>query len=159
MSISYRLAEKERTKDKEEILRCTSEIVSAWASNHCDHLEGVLSAISKVYSCLSNLNSTNDSLSPNKPSAVDPAKSITPGYLICLEDGKQLKMLKRHLRTSYGLTPEQYRERWNLPSDYPMVAPDYARKRSSLAKTNGLGQARARMYQYASSSINEAAAS
>ncbi len=77
---------------------------------------------------------------PERPQpAVPIKKSITPGYLICLEDGKKLKMLKRHLKTSYNLSPEQYRERWGLPADYPMVAPDYAKHRSSLAKKIGLG--------------------
>ena len=74
--------------------------------------------------------------------AISIKKSITPDYLICMEDGVKLKMLKRHLRTHYGLTPQQYREKWGLPSDYPMVAPNYAKKRSQLAKEIGLGAKR-----------------
>jgi predicted transcriptional regulator len=74
--------------------------------------------------------------------AVPPKKSVFPDYIVCLEDGKKLKMLKRHLKTSYKMTPEQYRERWNLGSDYPMVAPNYAKQRSKLAKQIGLGTAR-----------------
>jgi predicted transcriptional regulator len=77
---------------------------------------------------------------PEKPvPAVPVKKSVTPDYIICLEDGKKLKMLKRHLKTAFNMTPEQYRERWDLPSDYPMVAPNYATQRSSLAKQIGLG--------------------
>ncbi|PWJ88442.1 ROS/MUCR transcriptional regulator protein [Mesorhizobium loti] len=72
--------------------------------------------------------------------AVNPKKSIFPDYIICLEDGRKFKSLKRHLRTDFGLTPEQYREKWNLPGDYPMVAPSYSEKRSALAKASGLGR-------------------
>lgn len=77
---------------------------------------------------------------PDRPQpAVPPKKSVTPDYIICLEDGKKLKMLKRHLKTAYGLTPEEYRERWGLPADYPMVAPSYTAQRRKLAKDIGLG--------------------
>lgn len=80
-----------------------------------------------------------DSMRAEKPPVVDPRRSVFPDYIICLEDGKQLKMLKRHLATAYGLTPEEYRAKWNLGEEYPMVAPRYAELRSSLAKRNGLG--------------------
>ena len=79
-------------------------------------------------------------LNPGRKAAVDVAESIHPGYIICLEDGKKLKMLKRYLKTNYNMTPEQYRQRWNLPATYPMVAPDYAKRRSQLARDIGLGK-------------------
>lgn len=80
-----------------------------------------------------------EGIQPTPKPAVDPRRSVFPDYIICLEDGKQLKMLKRHLATAYGLTPEQYRAKWNLGQEYPMVAPNYAEMRSDLAKRNGLG--------------------
>lgn len=101
--------------------------------------------IARVHAALAGLSegetpSTDEGLRP----AVSVKRSVMPDYIVCLEDGKRFKSLKRHLQTQYQMTPEQYRERWNLPADYPMVAPNYARKRSQLAKKMGLGQARDR---------------
>jgi predicted transcriptional regulator len=100
-----------------------------------------------VYQGLSRLG--HNSLSERPEPAVSPKKSVFPDYIVCLEDGKKLKMLKRHLKTSYKMTPEQYRERWNLGADYPMVAPNYAKQRSRLAKQIGLGTSRRTLKQKA----------
>lgn len=122
-----------------ELLGLTAQIVSAHVSHNPVPAAEVPGLIHEVFRTLSAVGSL-PAPEPERPQpAVPIKKSITPGYLICLEDGKKLKMLKRHLKTSYNLSPEQYRERWGLPSDYPMVAPDYAKHRSSLAKKIGLG--------------------
>jgi predicted transcriptional regulator len=101
--------------------------------------------INQVHAALTRVSGTAGEMStePLKP-AISVKKSITPEYIVCLEDGKKFKSLKRHLRTQYNMTPEQYREKWNLPADYPMVAPNYAAARSELAKQMGLGQQRRR---------------
>jgi predicted transcriptional regulator len=122
-----------------EILGLTAQIVSAHVSHNPVPASDLPGLIQEVFRTLSGVGS-KPAPEPERPQpAVPVKKSITPGYLICLEDGKKLKMLKRHLKTSYNLSPEQYRERWGLPADYPMVAPDYAKHRSSLAKKIGLG--------------------
>ncbi len=122
------------------LLGLTAEIVSAHVSNNPVSLADLPNLIQDVYRTLSNVGSPATRAEPERPQpAVPVKKSITPEYLICLEDGKKLKMLKRHLQTSYNLTPDQYRERWGLSADYPMVAPNYAKHRSSLAKKIGLG--------------------
>lgn len=126
--------------DKEEILGLTTEIVSSYVSNNTMPSDEIPSLINKVYKSLSSLDEGGDPHAQRPQPAVPINKSITPDYLICLEDGKQLKMLKRHLKTAYDMTPDQYRERWGLPADYPMVAPNYAKKRSKLAKDIGLGK-------------------
>ncbi|MBO6518744.1 MAG: MucR family transcriptional regulator [Rhodospirillales bacterium] len=122
-----------------DLLELTSEIVSAHASNNTVAANDLPNIIKDVYSTLQNLGSETPPAERPQP-AVPVKKSITPDYIVCLEDGKKLKMLKRHLKTSYNMTPEEYRERWGLPVDYPMVAPNYAKKRSSLAKKIGLGR-------------------
>ena len=124
----------------EDLLRMTTDVVAAYVKNNSLPSSQLPDVISAVYASLRTLDGRvgEDKGEPLRP-AVPVRKSITPEYLICLEDGKKLKMLKRHLKTSYNLTPEQYRERWGLPADYPMVAPDYAKHRSSLAKKIGLG--------------------
>ncbi len=124
---------------REDLLMLTSEIVSAYVSNNTMPASEVPNIINEVYRALSHVNTDTQSAADRPKPAVPIKKSITPDYLICLEDGKQLKMLKRHLKTAYGMTPEEYRERWGLPADYPMVAPSYAEKRSRLAKDIGLG--------------------
>ena len=96
--------------------------------------------IRSVHETLAELGATEPAEPPRPDPAVAISKSITPDYLICLEDGRKLKMLKRYLRSRYDMTPEDYRARWNLPSDYPMVAPNYAKKRSEFAKEIGLGR-------------------
>jgi predicted transcriptional regulator len=123
-----------------DLLGLTAEIVSAHVSNNPVSLADLPSLIQEVYKTLANVGAPAAKQEPERPQPAVPIKrSITPEYLICLEDGKKLKMLKRHLQTSYGMTPEQYRERWGLAPDYPMVAPNYAKHRSSLAKKIGLG--------------------
>ncbi len=121
------------------LLSLTTEIVSAHVSNNSVALSDLPGLIEKVYKSLAQARS-EPTLGEERPQpAVPIKKSVTPDYIICLEDGKKLKMLKRHLKTAYDMTPEDYRERWGLPADYPMVAPNYTRQRSSLAKQIGLG--------------------
>jgi|SRR5690625_3949660 len=122
-----------------ELLSLTSNIVSAHLSNNAVAPSDVPTLIRDVYDVLAEVGSQPKEEEPPVP-AVPIRKSVTPDYLICLEDGKKLKMLKRHLMTAYGMTPEDYREKWGLPSTYPMVAPNYARRRSELAKQIGLGR-------------------
>jgi len=125
-----------------ELLELTAQIVAAHVSNNSVALADVPSLIEQVHRTLSGLGNAPAAPAPvaERPQpAVPVKKSVTDEFLVCLEDGKKLKMLKRHLKTAYDMTPEQYRERWGLPSDYPMVAPNYAKHRSSLAKKIGLG--------------------
>ena len=119
----------------------TANIVSAYLSNNPTPASEIPNLISQVHSALLRVSSGRSEVpaEPAKP-AVSLKKSINPDYLICLEDGKRFKSLKRHLRTQYNMTPEQYRDKWGLPADYPMVAPNYAVARSQLAKKMGLGQ-------------------
>ena len=118
----------------------TADVVAAYVSNNTLPTAQLAEVINAVYNSLKSLEGqpAESQAEPLKP-AVPVRKSVTPDYLVCLEDGKKLKMLKRHLKTAYNMTPEAYRERWALPSDYPMVAPNYARQRSRLAKEIGLG--------------------
>ena len=121
----------------------TASIVSADLSNNPTPASEIPNLISQVHAALLRVSSgrTEAPAEPPKP-AVSLKKSINPDYLVCLEDGKRFKSLKRHLRTQYNMTPEQYRDKWGLPPDYPMVAPNYAVARSQLAKKMGLGQQR-----------------
>lgn len=121
-----------------DLLAFTAEIVSAHVANNTVALNDLPQLIQEVYRTLTTLGTVPVQQERPQP-AVAVKKSVTPEYIICLEDGKKLKMLKRHLKTAYDMTPEDYRERWALPSDYPMVAPNYALHRSSLAKKIGLG--------------------
>ena len=122
-----------------ELLSLTTNIVAAHVSNNSVASTDLPMIIRDVYDTLSNVGSPRER-EPERPSpAVPIKKSVTPEYIVCLEDGKKLKMLKRHLKTAYDMSPEEYRERWGLPADYPMVAPNYARQRSKLAKQIGLG--------------------
>jgi len=122
-----------------ELLSLTTNIVAAHVSNNSVAATDLPMIIRDVYDTLSNVGSPRER-EPERPSpAVPIKKSVTPEYIVCLEDGKKLKMLKRHLKTAYDMSPEDYRERWGLPADYPMVAPNYARQRSKLAKQIGLG--------------------
>jgi predicted transcriptional regulator len=122
-----------------ELLELTSEIVSAHASNNTIAANDLPQVIKDVFATLLALGNEEAPVERPQP-AVPIKKSILPDFLICLEDGKKLKMLKRHLMTSYNMTPEEYRKRWGLGADYPMVAPNYAKKRSTLAKKIGLGR-------------------
>ena len=122
-------------------IELAADIVSAYVSNNSVSSGDLPILISDVFTALMKVSSgkTEAPAEPLKP-AVPLKKSITPDYIICLEDGKKFKSLKRHLRTQYSMTPEQYRDKWGLPPDYPMVAPNYAVARSQLAKKMGLGQ-------------------
>ena len=120
------------------VLGLTAQIVSAHVSNNTVSPDALPSLINEVYRTLAGVG--KEPAQPERPQpAVSAKKSVFADYIVCLEDGKKLKMLKRHLKTAYKMTPEQYRERWALPADYPMVAPNYAKHRSSLAKKIGLG--------------------
>ena len=122
-----------------ELLALTSNIVAAHASNNAVSGGELPAIIRQVYDTLSTVGIPQET-EPERPTpAVPIKKSITPDHIVCLEDGKKLKMLKRHLKTAYDMSPEEYRERWGLAPDYPMVAPNYARQRSKLAKEIGLG--------------------
>ncbi|MBT3916831.1 MAG: MucR family transcriptional regulator [Rhodospirillaceae bacterium] len=121
-----------------ELLELTTEIVAAHVSNNTLAVNDLPQLIQDVYKTLVNVGNGQVSSERLQP-AISIKKSITPDFIICLEDGKKLKMLKRHLKTAYNMTPEEYREKWGLPRDYPMVAPNYAKHRSSLAKKIGLG--------------------
>lgn len=128
-----------------EMIELTGEIVAAYVSNNPVQSGDLPALIREVHTALDKLASGGDEPPQEAPKpAVPIRRSITPDYLICLEDGKKFKSLKRHLRTHYDLSPEEYREKWGLPADYPMVAPNYAKARSQLAKKMGLGQRRAR---------------
>ena len=133
------------TNQTEDLIELTAEIVSAFVSSNNVGSTDLPALINQVHSALHRAatGTAEPATEPLKP-AVAVKKSITPDYLVCLEDGMKFKSLKRHLRTHYDLTPEQYREKWALPSDYPMVAPNYAKARSTLAKEMGLGRKRRR---------------
>jgi len=139
----------ERTEPRkvphDELLRMTTDVVSAYLSQNRLVAVDVPQVIGTVYSSLAGLNGRGkvqpmEALRP----AVAIKRSVMPDHIVCLEDGKKLKMLKRHLRTTYGLSPEEYRAKWGLPADYPMVAPNYAAQRSDFAKKIGLGRSRRR---------------
>ena len=125
---------------EEEFLRMTTDVVGAHVSNNTLPTQQLAEIIGAVYASLRSLDGAAEAkLEPLKP-AVPIRKSITPDYLVCLEDGKKLKMLKRHLRSTYNMTPDEYRAKWSLSADYPMVAPNYAAQRSAFAKKIGLGR-------------------
>ena len=126
------------TPNANELLELTTEIVSAHVGNNSIALGDLPQLIQDVYKTLSIVGTTPPVPERPKP-AVPIKKSVFPDFVVCLEDGKKLKMLKRHLKTAYNMTPDHYRERWGLPPEYPMVAPNYAKHRSTLAKKIGLG--------------------
>ena len=139
-----KLAEKMDPKmDPSELLALTTDIVASHVANNTVAVADLSQLIQQVYSALAGVGSAVGAAERPNP-AVPIKRSITPDYVVCLEDGKKLKMLKRHLKTRYNLTPDEYRERWGLPADYPMVAPNYAKQRSALAKKIGLGTKRRR---------------
>lgn len=125
-----------------ETLHLTTEIVSAFVSNNKVDAEHLPELLQEVHDAVKALAAGGDAYAGNREPAVPINKSITPDFVICLEDGKKLKMLKRYLRTQYNLTPDDYRRKWGLPADYPMVAPNYAKRRSAFAKKIGLGTER-----------------
>lgn len=127
---------------KVNLVELTAEIISSYVANNEVAVGDLPRVISSVHKALSDTLAEKEEPAEELKPAVPIKKSITPDFIICLEDGKKFKSLKRHLRTHYNLSPEEYREKWGLPADYPMVAPNYARARSQLAKKMGLGQGR-----------------
>ena len=128
----------------ENVLGLTAQIVAAHISHNQVTAEALPALIQSIYQSLSTVEFPQAEPAAAQAPAVPVKKSVFPDFIICLEDGKKLKMLKRHLKTSYNMTPADYREKWRLPNDYPMVAPSYANHRSSLAKSIGLGRKRAK---------------
>ena len=134
----------ERANEKvsrDDVLRMAVDVVAAYVGNNQVSTGQLPDIINSVYNSLLTLDVPPEEVPIEAPKpAVNVRKSVTPEYIVCLEDGKKLKMLKRHLRTTYNMSPEEYRAKWNLPPDYPMVAPNYARQRSDFAKKIGLGR-------------------
>jgi len=127
--------------EKSEVIEMTADIVSAYVGNNSVSAVDLPNLIQSVHRALAGVSTNAEPIEPApKEPAVPVRKSITPEHLICLEDGRKFKSLKRHLRTKYNMSPEEYRAKWGLPKDYPMVAPNYAKARSDLAKQMGLGQ-------------------
>jgi len=127
---------------RDDILRMAVEVVAAYVGNNAIQANQIPDLIHTVYNSLSQADGQVQEVKAEAPRpAVSVKRSVTPEYIVCLEDGKKLKMLKRHLRTTYNMTPDEYRAKWGLPPDYPMVAPSYAAQRSEFAKKIGLGRA------------------
>ncbi len=124
----------------ETLITLTSDIAAAHVSNNDVAVEEVPELIQNIYGALASLGKKAEVEEAPPEPAVSIRSSVKPDYIVCLEDGKKMKMLKRHLKTQYDMSPEEYRARWNLPADYPMVAPNYAEKRRELAKKIGLGR-------------------
>jgi len=125
---------------RDELLRMTAKVASAYVGNNPTADSQITEIIQTVYSSLENLGSRQPDRKTTAKPAVPIKRSITPDHIICLEDGKKLKMLKRYLRTTHGMNPDEYRAKWGLAADYPMVAPNYAKQRSAFAKEIGLGK-------------------
>lgn len=134
----------ESSANNEMLITLTSDIVAAHVSNNSVAVSDLPQLIQNVHSALAGLGAPSAPVEAPQEPAVSVRASVKPDYIVCLEDGKKLKMLKRHLMTHYQMTPEDYRTKWNLPADYPMVAPNYAEQRRSLAKKIGLGTTRSR---------------
>jgi predicted transcriptional regulator len=133
----------DQTQSPLNVVELAADIVSAYVSNNSVSSAELPGLIGEVHRALAKLqNGAPEPVAPELKPAVPVKKSVMPDYIICLEDGRQFKSLKRHLRTSYNMTADEYRTKWGLPSDYPMVAPNYAAARSALAKSMGLGQQR-----------------
>lgn len=130
------------TQSGDDILKLATEIVAAYVANNTVPAGDLPSMIRSIHSTLGGLSGSrgDDTAASGRTPAINIKKSITPDYIVCLEDGKKLKMLKRYLRSRYGLSPDAYRTKWGLPNDYPMVAPNYAAVRSAFAKQIGLGR-------------------
>jgi predicted transcriptional regulator len=128
----------------DQLISLTADIVSAHVSNNSVAVNDLPSLIQNVHVALAALSGSEAQPQKKQEPAVSIRASVKPDFIVCLEDGKKLKMLKRHLMTHYGMTPEEYRQKWGLPADYPMVAPNYAEQRRSLAKSIGLGTTRRR---------------
>ena len=125
-----------------EILPLVADLLAAHLSHNTVAMADLPQLIRNVYDALATVGNGPAPTAERPSPAVAVKKSVTPDYIVCLEDGKKLKMLKRHLRTAYNMSPEEYRHRWDLPADYPMVAPNYAKQRSQLARKMGLGQSK-----------------
>ena len=123
-----------------DLVGLTADIVSAYVSQNPLPVAGLPDLIASIHSSLAGITHASAIEEPKQEPAVNPKRSVFPDYIICLEDGKKFKSLKRHLNVHYGLSPDEYREKWGLKSDYPMVAPNYAAQRSTLAKATGLGR-------------------
>nr|WP_032933364.1 MucR family transcriptional regulator [Mesorhizobium japonicum] len=123
-----------------QLIELTADIVSAYVSKNAVPVASLPELIQSVNASLSKIGGSTEPERPTLTPAVNPKRSVFPDYIICLEDGKKFKSLKRHLGVHYGLTPDEYRAKWGLKSDYPMVAPNYAAQRSALAKSSGLGR-------------------
>lgn len=134
------MSEKISSKNEDRLLELASKIVSGYVGHNPMSAAKLPGLIQTVYRTLQEISEMQSIRATTQKPAVSAEKSVTDDYLVCLEDGKRLKMLKRHLRSKFGLTPDQYRARWNLPKDYPMVAPGYAERRSKLAREIGLGR-------------------
>lgn len=136
--------EEEKIDDDKQrvLLSLTTDIVSAFVGNNSLGVDQLPHVIDSVYKTLGSLGDGPSLMSKKPKPAIAIKKSVTDDYIVCLEDGRKLKMLKRYLRTQYDMTPEDYRAKWGLPADYPMVAPNYAKKRSAFAKEIGLGKSR-----------------
>ena len=130
--------------DTDSLMTLTADIVAAHVSNNSVAISDVPALVQNVFSALSGLGEKVIAPTPKQEPAVSIRSSVKPDYIVCLEDGKKLKMLKRHLMTHYQMTPDDYRAKWGLPADYPMVAPNYAEQRRTLAKKIGLGTSRRR---------------
>jgi predicted transcriptional regulator len=139
--ISLRLQDKAEMEERAEIIEMTADIVSAYVGNNEVVATDLPTLIQAVHNALKGVSAAQEPVetAPKEP-AVPIKRSVTPEFLVCLEDGRKFKSLKRHLRTKYNMSPEDYRAKWGLPKDYPMVAPNYAKARSDLAKQMGLGQ-------------------
>ena len=127
--------------DDQELLRMTKDIVASFLSHNMVPADNIPDIIKSVHSTMKGLVNEEPKPEPKAKPAVPISKSVQEDYIVCLEDGKKLKMLKRYLRSQFGMSPEEYRQKWGLPSDYPMVAPAYSRRRSDFAKEIGLGRA------------------
>ena len=129
---------------EDTLLTLTADIVAAHVSNNSVAVNDLPNLIQNVHGALTGIASKGGAVEPKPEPKVSIRASVKPDYVVCLEDGKKQKMLKRHLMTNHGMTPDEYRQKWGLPADYPMVAPNYAAARSALAKKMGLGQQRRR---------------
>lgn len=135
------MTDKSGSLDQAEAIAVAGDIVAAYVSNNTMKADQLPDLLQNVFTAVAGLAAGDPAFGGNREPAVPISKSITPDFVICLEDGKKLKMLKRYLRTHYGLSPDEYRRKWGLSTDYPMVAPKYAQRRSKLAKEIGLGTA------------------
>lgn len=126
--------------DQEEILRMTTDIVASFLTHNSVPADSIPDLIRSIHGTMGEISGSSAKTEPKSKPAVPVSRSVTDDYIICLEDGKKLKMLKRYLRSQFDMSPDEYRRKWGLPSDYPMVAPAYSRKRSAFAKDIGLGR-------------------